>query len=129
MEYEGQMHGKPFRGAGTLGYNNADKRFENTWAENLSTGQSFMTGQADAAGKVITLTGEFTDPVSGAKATQKQILTIGDKDHYKMEFFFTGKDGKETKVMEIGFSHGKGGGENKDSKESKEHGKGKEGGK
>ncbi len=129
MEYEGKAHGQPYRGAGTMGYNNVDKRFESTWSDSMSTATSFMTGQADASGKVITLTGEQTNPATGKKESAKEVITIVDSGHYTMDFFMS-VEGKDVKVMTIAFERGKGGRGGKEGKHEeqgdKDKGKGKD---
>ncbi len=128
MEYDGKAHGQPYRGAGTMGYNNTDKRFESTWSDSMGTATSFMTGTADAAGKVFTMTGEHTNPASGKKETAKEVITITDSGHYTMDFFMS-MDGKDVKVMTIAFTRGKGGKEGKHDNHSDSHddkGKGKD---
>jgi len=106
IDFKGKSHGKPLEGGGLWGYSNVDKRFEETWADNLSTQLSFLTGSADKAGKVFTMTGEYTDPVSGKKSQQKEVTTIVNKDSYRSEFYMT-EDGKESKVMEIVYTRAK----------------------
>lgn len=103
-ELDGRYKGQFFKGSGLMGYNNVDKRVESTWAESTGTGISMMTGQFDAAGKVLTLTGEYTDPVSGKKTTIKEVTTWTGPDAYKSEFF----DEKGTKTMEISYTKGTG---------------------
>lgn len=101
MNYEGRMQGKFFYGMGTMGYNNTTKKFESTWADSMSTATTFMTGTADAAGKVFTLTGECANPMGGSNTHEKWVMTITGKDSYKEEFYSDMMGGKEAKVMEI----------------------------
>ena len=117
MEYDGRWHGKFFKGGGFLGYNNVDKRFESAWVDSGGSMISFMTGQADASGKVLTLTGEVTDPTTGKKAMMREVLTILGKDAHKTEFFIPA-DGKEMKIMEINYTRNAPA--KKDSKEDKQ---------
>lgn len=127
MEYEGKAHGQPYRGAGTMGYNNTDKRFESTWSDSMGSATSFMTGQVDASGKVFTMTGEHTNPATGKKEATKEVITIVDNGHYTMDFFMT-MEGKDVKVMTIAFERGKGGkhDEHGDKDKDKDKGKGKD---
>lgn len=105
-EYDGRWDGKFFRGMGTTGYNNALKRFESTWVDSMGTQTMFMTGTADAAGKVLTCTGDMIDPMSGQKITMKEVTTITAKDAHRQDFYIT-MNGKELKVMEIVSTKGK----------------------
>lgn len=103
MDFEGRMHGQFYHGGGMMGYNNIDQRFESTWCDTMSSNILFMTGTADKDEKVVTLSGEYTNPATKAKDSFKEILTVIDKDHHKSEFFGM-MDGKEMKVMEINYS-------------------------
>jgi hypothetical protein len=120
MDYDGRYHGKFFHGGGMWGYNNIDKRFEMTWADSASTAIAFLTGAADDAKKVFTMTGDCSDPISGKKAKQKEILTITGKDTYKQDFYWE-VGGAEMKGMSITYTRSKGGGTDKggDKKEDK----------
>jgi hypothetical protein len=86
-----------------MGYNNAEKRFECTWADSMSTGILFLTGASSGDGKVFTLTGDATNPMTGKKATWKEVLTFTSKDAWHDDFFMV-DGGKETKVMEIAYT-------------------------
>lgn len=118
-EYSGKMMGKFASGHGMMGYNNLDKRFEQVWTDSQSTAMSWMTGTADASGKVLTLTGEMTDAETGKKAKMRSVTTIVSKDEYKMEFFWQTPGQPEMKGMEIIYT--KGGAEpSKDAKDAKD---------
>jgi hypothetical protein len=101
--FKGRMMGKFFYGRSLMGYNNTDKRFESAWADSMSSTVAYSTGTADSAGKVLTMKGECTDPMSNQKMTTREVTTINDKNSYKMEFYGT-QGGKEMKMMEISFT-------------------------
>ena len=103
MDYDGRRQGKFLRGHGYMGYNNVEKRYESVWMDSMGSGIDMNTGQADAAGKVFTLTGEMTDPSNGKKMKTREVTTVVSKDTIKMEFFGT-VDGKEMKMEEITFT-------------------------
>lgn len=107
-EYDGRWEGKFFRGSGSLGYNNITKRFEQTWMDTMSTGTMMTTGTADPAGKVLTLTGEFTMG-EGMNVKSRQVYTIVSPDKHT-EAFYHAMGGQEMKVMEITYTRGSGGG-------------------
>lgn len=118
MDFDGRFQGKFFRGMGTLGYNNTDKRYEGTWMDSMSTHTSMSTGSVDASGKVMTMLSEPTDPMSGKPMKHRGVTTIASKDAYKMEMFMT-IAGKEAKLMEISYTKGKAAKEEKAVKEEK----------
>lgn len=105
MEYESSFMGQPFMGAGTLAYNNIDKRFESTWYDSMSTGITMMTGQADKEGKVLTMTGEASEP-DGTKYQMKEVMTLVSADEHRSDFFRV-IDGKDVKVMDIVYKRSK----------------------
>jgi hypothetical protein len=98
--FKGTFMGMPFEGAGTIGYNNVTKQVESTWADNMGTATMFSVGTMDPSLKSFTVTGSYDDPMQG-KVTMRQVTIITDKDHYKIEFFNKGSDGKEFKSGEI----------------------------
>ena len=59
------------------------------------------SGDVDASGKVWTMVGQMTDPMSGKPMQKRSVITLEDNDHHKMEMFFQGPDGNESKAMEI----------------------------
>ncbi len=126
QEFDGRYHGKFFRGSGMMGYNSTEKRWESNWADTMGTAMMFMTGKADAAGKVFTMTGESADP-SGKKMTVKTVITVTGADTHKEEMFMV-DGGKDIKMMEITYTKGKG--EKGEKSEKSEKGeKGEKGGK
>jgi len=107
FSYDGRAHGKFAKGSGMLGYSNAEKRFEQYYADTSSTEIAYMTGSADAAGKVITFSGKAIDPATGKSITKKAVLTMTSKDACKEEVFVTA-GGKENKVAELAYTRSTG---------------------
>lgn len=105
-DYDGRMQGRFFRGMGTIGYSNTDKRYEGTWIDSMGTGTMFTTGSMDPTGKVLTMTGDMLDVETGKPAKMKEVTTLLTKDSYKSEFFMVA-GGKDLKVMEISYTKGK----------------------
>lgn len=103
-EYDGRWEGKFFRGLGSMGYNNVENRFEQTWMDTMGTGTMMVTGTADKDGKVLTLTGDFTMP-GGMKAKSRQVFTIVSPTRHT-EIFYHTVDNNEMKVMEITYTKG-----------------------
>ena len=99
--HKGTAMGMPFEGTSTVAYNNASKKYESTWIDNMGTGMMFLTGDYDAATKAITFTGKCVDPISGGEKSIREIWTAPDDNTRKMEMFETGADGKEYKSMEM----------------------------
>lgn len=91
-----------FRGMGLMGFDNMKKQYFSTWIDNMSTGLMVGWGTADAAGKVITYTGEGADPMSGNLHQKfRNVVRIEGPDKHVFEMHGPGPDGKEYKQMEI----------------------------
>jgi hypothetical protein len=95
----------PFEGEGIAGYNNMAKQYEQSWWDNMGTGVMLMTGQCDAAGKVISMAGQTDDMFNpGKKCTMREVTTMVDANTMKAEFYMPGPDGKEFKNMVITYT-------------------------
>ncbi|MBX3380248.1 MAG: DUF1579 domain-containing protein [Phycisphaeraceae bacterium] len=103
MTYKSDFMGQPFEGRLTMGYNNNTKQHEGVWIDNMSTGVWFSTGNSSSDGKVFTMTGTFVEPDGQKKAT-REVTTFQSPDVYVSEFFETGADGKENKMMELTYT-------------------------
>lgn len=101
--FKSKMMGMPFEGKSTLGYDNAKKMFYNTWVDNMGTGMMMLSGKWDDASKSITFNGTVVDPMTGQDMPVREIFTIIDDNHHKMEMFMT-YNGQEMKNMEVAFT-------------------------
>ncbi|MBX3360724.1 MAG: DUF1579 family protein [Phycisphaeraceae bacterium] len=99
--HKGEMMGMPFRGMGTMGYNNTTKEYEGAWMDNMGSMTMWMTGTCSDDGKVFKLVSTFVDFMTGEKTTMKMDTTVIDNDNYKWEMYGPGPDGVEYKMMEI----------------------------
>ena len=59
-------------------------------------------GQVDGSGKVWEMHSELELP--GRVMKKRSLITLIDNDQHKMETFYLGEDGSETKNMEINYS-------------------------
>ena len=101
-KHEGTFMGQPFTGIGYTGYDNTTKKYEGTWMDNASTGM--MVSKGTMTGSVMTSSSTMADPTTGKMMTVKMKTTVADKDHYTMEMWGPGPDGKNYKMMEIAYS-------------------------
>lgn len=70
-EYEGDgWGGMPFQGMSILAYDNIQKKYVETWIDNMSTMIMISEGEADDSGKKITLTATMIEP-GGKKVRHK----------------------------------------------------------
>lgn len=102
--HAGEVAGMPFEGRQMDAYNNVEKRYESTWADNFGTPILYYTGQCEEDGKVRTMRGEFTDPMSGQTVSQRAVYTWQDDDNWTYESYMAMGDGEEFKNMEIRYT-------------------------
>ena len=93
-----------FEGRGFWGYNTVTKKYEGFWIDSASTAMQNEVGDVDESGKVWTMIGEMTNPQTGQPMQKRSVITLQDNDHHKMELFFSGPDGGESKGMEINYT-------------------------
>lgn len=98
--HKGQVMGQPFEGREIDGYDNVAGQYVSSWIDNGGTGVLMLTGQADASGKVVTMTGDFVDPVTHKKMAYKGVSTLVDDDTMRYESYMVA-GGKEAKIMEV----------------------------
>lgn len=94
-----------FQGKGYWGYNTVDKRWEGVWVDAMAPFMHIETGSHDANAKAWEMTGEMTDPASGARMRKRSVVKLIDNDRHTMEMYFS-KDGasEEFKSMVIEYT-------------------------
>lgn len=102
--YKGDFMGQPMEGTGTTGYNNASKKFETTWIDNMGSGTMMMAGTMDPATKTISFTGSQTDPMTGKEMSIRETLQMVDDNTQLMTMYMTPEGGSEMKTMEIKYT-------------------------
>jgi hypothetical protein len=100
-EVTGSFMDQPFKGMGLMGYDNFKKKYVSTWCDNMGTGIMTAEGTYDAASKTFTYTGECPDMMTGKLTKSRSTQKWTDKDHWTMQAFKAGPDGKEALIMEI----------------------------
>jgi hypothetical protein len=99
--YTGTFMGMPFEGHGTMAYDNVQKKYLNTWIDNMGTGIMFGSGTCDASGTSWTMTSDMADPMSGKLIPTRSVTKVLDANKISFEMYAPGPDGKEMKMMEI----------------------------
>jgi hypothetical protein len=94
------FQGMPFEGRGLWGYNNATKKFESTWIDNMGTGIMYMEGTWNEKTRTITFKGKSVDIMTGKTTLMRELYKLIDDNNQSIEMYET-KDGKETKIMAI----------------------------
>jgi hypothetical protein len=107
MVYKGEWNGQPWTGIGYLAYENFAKKYEGTWIDEMSTGLYYNEGTADESGKVITMLGKMSDPMTGEiDKLGKDVWTFGDNKIVFDMYDNVGTD-REFKCMEITYTKAK----------------------
>jgi hypothetical protein len=99
---DGAMQNMEFNGMAIEGYDNVKKKFVSSWIDNMGTGIMNSEGTFDSAAHALTYASEY-EPMPGMKTKVRQLITINDQNHHKMEFFEMRGD-KEVKTMEIDYA-------------------------
>jgi len=105
--YTGDFMGQPFHGMGTTGFDIMKKKYVGTWIDSMSTAIAMSEGTYDAAKKTFTYSGESPDPMAGKYVKSRTVETWTDADHWTMQYYSPGPDGKELMSMEIQYSRAK----------------------
>ncbi len=100
--YTGTYNGMEMNGQDITGYDNAKKKFFNTWIDNFGTGIMYLEGTYDDSAKLFTFTGTSVDPMSGKDIPVRETFKMTDADHQHMEMFMT-QNGQDFKTMEIDY--------------------------
>jgi hypothetical protein len=100
--YDGEVMGMKFEGKATLAYDNARKKFINTWIDNMGSGLLVMEGDWDEAAKTLRVVGQSTDPVSGNQMKFTQLTKVIDDKHQQIEMYGSLRPGGgEFKMIQI----------------------------
>ena len=107
----GKVAGQPYERIGFLGYNPMDRRYEWNTADNVTLIMMTYHGAKGSAGRQpIDMAGAFTDVgVTGEANVGKTIpmrtrITIIDRDHHRLEIFFTPPSGTEILADRMDFT-------------------------
>ncbi len=100
-DWNGTAMEMPFEGQAITGYDNAKGKYFSTWVDNFGTGVMTSWGTRDDASRTMTMSGTFTDPMTGKDQTTRSVGREVDDDHFTFEMYGPGPDGKEFKTMEI----------------------------
>lgn len=104
QEFKGEFMGKPFRGMSFTGYDNVRGKYNSVWIDDMSTTMFTSEGEADAEGKVLTFSGNYSCAMTGEKhKTAKQIYRIVSQDKHIFEMHNPDKTG-DSKTMEITYT-------------------------
>jgi hypothetical protein len=101
QEYKSTVNGRPFTVLQMLGYDTTNQQFIEVYFNSLETAPMHNVGTLSDDGKVITHLGEHLDMATQKLVKLRTVYTFTDKDHFLLEWFQTGADGKEDKVVTL----------------------------
>ena len=105
--FTGIFMGKPFQGRGLTGYDNIKKKYVSSWIDDAATSILYSEGSYDAASKTFTYSGDTPDCMAGKYVKSRTVDKMVDADHWTMQMYSPGPDGKEYMSMEIAYSRAK----------------------
>ena len=97
------MMGMPFTGQVMMGYDNVSGKYWSTWTDSMSTGLMVSEGTCDAQ-DVCSFTGSWNDPITKGPVTMRLTSRWPSPTTQIFEMYGPGKDGKETKMMEMTYT-------------------------
>ncbi len=103
--FDGKAMGQPFKGMSLTGYDNATKKFFNTWVDTMGTGLLVTQGTYDPSTKTYTFSGDMTMP-NGQTTKVREVVKVESNDKHVFEMYMTGPQG-EMKAMEITYTRKK----------------------
>lgn len=102
------VQGMPFAGFGLTGYDNLKRKYVSTWCDSMTTGIATFEGDYDAATHTLHYEGWSADPaIARAWVRMRSTERWIDADHWVMQSFTPGSDGKEFLSMEIRYARRK----------------------
>jgi hypothetical protein len=101
----GEFQGQPFHGQGLTGFDNLKNVYTSTWVDNLGTGILVSEGTYDEATRTFHYASSMPDLMYAnayvpSRSTERWI----DGDHFVVQSFTPGADGKEFMSMELQYS-------------------------
>jgi hypothetical protein len=101
QKYESVFMGQPLIVEQYLGFDRHKRKVVELYMNSMDTGVMHNEGDFSKDGKTITCTGTKLDAATGKDAKIRTVTTVIDKDNYTLEWFMTGPDGKESKVVTL----------------------------
>jgi hypothetical protein len=99
QEYSSKFNGRPLTVMQWLGYDANKKKFFELKLDSMDTGVMHNEGVLSDDGKTLTQLGERVDPQTGKMTKIRTVTTFFDNDHYLLEWYLPGEDGKEEKSV------------------------------
>jgi hypothetical protein len=105
-DFVGEFGGMKFTGKGLDTYDAQKKKYVGVWVDAFSTSPLNMTGEYDAAGKVLTMEGEGPGP-DGKPMKYRMVQSHKDADTIDWSMASPGPDGKWAIMLEMTYKRRK----------------------
>jgi len=89
---------------GLSGYDNLTHKYTGMWIDNMGTGVMTSEGTYDPKTRTFHYTSRSPDVIHGKYVDARVIEKVIDNDHWTMEMYTPGPDGKEYMSMVIEYS-------------------------
>ena len=97
----------PFEGFALTGFDNVSGKYWGTWTDNMGTGVMMSTGTCSEKTSTCTFKGSYMDPITKKAKHTRMVEHWDGADKSVVEFYESGKDGKEAKTTEITYTRKK----------------------
>ena len=104
---ETNMAGMPFQGKGLDGYDPEKKKYVSVWVDSFTAAPMIFEGEYDSSGKILTMTCEGKDPMSGGPATWRSTTEFTNKDEFRFLMYVKPKGGNESLMMTVVYKRSK----------------------
>ncbi len=101
------MMGMPWEGRGVFGYDNVTKKHLATWYDSFGTTIMSFEGDCEKSCGVVTMQGQYMDPMTKSMKKMKYVSKQVDADHVALEVYDVAQDGAATKIVEVGYARKK----------------------
>ncbi len=101
QQYDSNFAGRPLRILQMLSYDPGRKKLVEIHMTNLHGGALCNRGDTVGGGKEWKLTGPYFDPQVGKEVEMRTVYTFDDADHFTLDWFTPGADGKEVRSVHI----------------------------
>lgn len=105
-DFEGDLGGMKFQGHGLDGYDLKEKKYVGVWVDSFETAPMHSSGNYDAAGKLLVMTGESRGH-NGKLQKFKTTTEFKDKDHFTFKMYMVDAPGKEDLAFTIEYTRRK----------------------
>ena len=106
-DFKGDFAGEPFHGHSVDGYDQGKKKYVSLWVDSMASYMAVFEGDYDKEKKLLTMTTETPDPVTGKLMKWKGVTHFIDKDNHTWTGYMPTPDGKEFASMKVTYKRKK----------------------